>query len=603
MGSMDAPTPRPPVVQPQSAGPASPRGRLELTLQQAIQTALEKNLDIQIQQVDQSVAEFGVRRTQGGGTPTQINYNIAETPAGVGASAMPLLTSASGVLSPTRVDPTGITVSSSYDTGHVLEAQHSLSIAQAPYSAGSPVPAFEPELQGKFGWIHHDPSNAILTSAAAATGGMATTDNTLGDSTLLKGFSWGTTLQLGVNDFIQSFYSGRSSAVPFTRPNAIALVAQPLLRGAGRANNTRFIAIAKTNRKISAAVLEQQMISTVAGVEALYYDLVSLQDAVKVQQRALKAAEDLLGDDQQQLANGRMPPIEVARAQALVTANQLAVTQAEARRQQQENVLRSVLDPQSLTALEGKLVDLLATDTLAAPSEEPLESVGELIQNALAQRPDVRQAKLQVTNGERAVAGSSNARLPEVDLYGSVQSRGVIIPGLIPIGNDPETGAALVDPVPTGGRSASRVFEAGIQFNFPLQNRVAQANLGADRAELRQERLKLSQMEAQAAAEVRNTLIGLTAAKLAALASITSRQLQEKLLSAEVEKFHAGMSTNFAVIQQETYLAQAETTEVAAQAAWKTAEVQLHRALGETLRRNRIGVPSDVPNQNRSAKN
>jgi outer membrane protein TolC len=591
------------VVQPQSAGPALPRDRLELTLQQAIQTALEKDLDIQIQQVDQSVAEFGVRRTQGGGTPTQINYNIAETPAGVGASAMPLLTSASGVLSPTRVDPTGITVSSSYDTGHVLEAQHSLSIAQAPYSAGSPVPAFEPELQGKFGWIHHDPSNAILTSAAAATGGMATTDNTLGDSTLLKGFSWGTTLQLGVNDFIQSFYSGRSSAVPFTRPNAIALVAQPLLRGAGRANNTRFIAIAKTNRKISAAVLEQQMISTVAGVEALYYDLVSLQDAVKVQQRALKAAEDLLGDDQQQLANGRMPPIEVARAQALVTANQLAVTQAEARRQQQENVLRSVLDPQSLTASEGKLVDLLATDTLAAPSEEPLESVGELIQNALAQRPDVRQAKLQVTNGERAVAGSSNARLPEVDLYGSVQSRGVIIPGLIPIGNDPATGAALVDPVPTGGRSASRVFEAGIQFNFPLQNRVAQANLGADRAELRQERLKLSQMEAQAAAEVRNTLIGLTAAKLAALASITSRQLQEKLLSAEVEKFHAGMSTNFAVIQQETYLAQAETTEVAAQAAWKTAEVQLHRALGETLRRNRIGVPSDVPNQNRSAKN
>jgi outer membrane protein TolC len=174
---------------------------------------------------------------------------------------------------------------------------------------------------------------------------------------------------------------------------------------------------------------------------------------------------------------------------------------------------------------------------------------------------------------------------------------------LIPIGNDPATGAALVDPVPTGGRSASRVFEAGIQFNLPLQNRVAQANLGADRAELRQERLKLSQIEAQAAAEVRNTMIGLAAAKLAAQASTTSRQLQEKILSAEVEKFRAGMSTNFAVIQQETYLAQAETTEVAAQAAWKKAEVQLHRALGETLQQNGIEVPSNVPNQNRSPKN
>ncbi|HEV3151180.1 MAG TPA: hypothetical protein VGY94_09510 [Acidobacteriaceae bacterium] len=56
----------------------------------------------------------------------------------------------------------------------------------------------------------------------------------------------GTTIQLGVNDFVQAFYSGRSSAVPFSHPNAYALIAQPLLRGAGRANNTRYIAIAKT---------------------------------------------------------------------------------------------------------------------------------------------------------------------------------------------------------------------------------------------------------------------------------------------------------------------------------------------------------------------
>jgi len=135
---------------------------------------------------------------------------------------------------------------------------------------------------------------------------------------LLKGFSSGTALQFGVNDFVQSYYSGRSSAVPFTRPNAIALIAQPLLRGAGRSNNTRFIAIAKTNKNISAAVLEQQMISTVSGVEALYYDLISLQDAVAVQERALNAAEELLSNDKQQLGVGRMPPIEVARAEALV---------------------------------------------------------------------------------------------------------------------------------------------------------------------------------------------------------------------------------------------------------------------------------------------
>ena len=51
------------------------------------------------------------------------------------------------------------------------------------------------------------------------------------------------------------------------------------------------------------------------------------------------------------------------------------------------------------------------------------------------------------------------------------------------------------------------------------------------------------------------------------------------------------MSTNFAVIEQETYLAQAQTTEVTAQAAWKKAYAQLNRALGQTLEGNRIEVP------------
>src|SRR5258705_216601 len=72
-----------------------------------------------------------------------------------------------------------------------------------------------------------------------------------------------------------------------------------------------------------AAVLEQQMISTIAGVRNLYVDLVSLQDAVKVQQQALSAAELLLNNDRQQMDVGRLAPIEVARAESLVTSTQL----------------------------------------------------------------------------------------------------------------------------------------------------------------------------------------------------------------------------------------------------------------------------------------
>ena len=564
---------------------ANPDG-MQLSLQQAIHMALERNLDIQLAELDQSVADFSLTRTQGGATSRAINFNIAETPNGAVTASVPLLATTSPTLSPYGIEPSTITIPSSYDAAHVLQPYRSLSIATAPFSSGAPVPALDLNLQGQYGWILRDPSNSLVTSSSATAADTTVTNNTLGSTTLLKGFSSGTSIQLGINNAVWSLYSGRSSAVPFTHPNAYALIAQPLLRGAGRKNNTRYIAIAKTNKNIAAAILEEQMIAIVAGVEGLYYDLVSLQNSIKAQQKALDAANTLLSNDRQQSAVGRLPPIEVTRAEALVAAIQLALTQANSLREQQEIVLRSVIDPQSLT--QATLNHLVATDELSPSSELPAASTPDLIRHVLEQRPDIEQSRLQVTNGERAVAGSANARLPEIDLYGSFQSRGVISPNLIPVGGDPLLGAPIYDPLPTGGVRASQVFQAGIQFKLPIQNKVAEADLGADRAQLQQERLRLTKMEAQAAAEIRNAVIGWNAAKQAAQAAASARQLQEQLLSAEVEKFTAGFSTNFAVIQQQAYLAQAETTEIAAQATWKKAGVQLDRALGETLQRHGI---------------
>ena len=594
--TIDAPRPAPLtlLVQAPGTGQAGPNEPTRLSLQQAVRMALENNLDIQLERIEQDVAGYGVTRTEGGGTPRAINYSVAETPVGEILGVSPVLASTASILSPNGIQPSAVTVPSAYDAGRVLEGQHSLSIAPASFSSGGNVPALDLTLLGQFGWIHRNPAGSAVASTSATAADSVVTDNTLGNTTVIKGFSPGTSIQLGVNDFVQSVYSGRSSAIPFSHPNAIAIIAQPLLRGAGRANNTRYIAIAKTNKKISAAILEQQILSTVSGVESLYFDLLSFQNSVQVQQKVLKAANDLLSDNRQQLAVGRMPPIEVTRSEALVASSELALAQARAQLEQEQNVLRSVIDPQSLVAPGGTPVEIVATDELSPPPSDDLSPpLPELIDHACAQRPDIRQSKLQIKNGERAVAASANARLPEVDLYAWFQSRGVIIPSLVPIAGDSLTGTPVINAVPTGGVRASRVFEAGIQFNLPLQNKVAEADLGADRALFRQEQLRLTQMEAQAAAEVRNAVIGLNAAAQAARAATTAKHLQEQLLNAETEKFRAGYTTNFAVIEQQSFLAQAQMTEIAAQAAWKKAHVQLDRALGDTLERLGISISND----------
>jgi outer membrane protein len=565
--------------------------QITITMSEAIRMALEHNLDIQVEQADKEIANYGVTRAEGGGIPRQINFLVTDTPVGEGPTVVPLFSSPSIVVSPTSVDPSAVSVSTSYDTSHVLGSQRSLELSSSPFAPGTAVPGYDAAFQGQFAWFRRNPSPATLATPSTAVNpaDLVTTDNTLANTTLLKGFSTGAAIQLGINDFVQSFYSGRSSAVPFTHPNAIALFAQPLLRGAGRSNNTRYIAIAKNNTRISKQVLEAQVIATISGVQNLYYDLVSLQDSVAVQQKALDTAETLLSNDRQQLNLGRMAPIDVAQAEALVESVRLGLMQAGALRDQQEVVLQSVLDPASLLGEKGPFTKLVAIDELTPPADV-LASVDDLVRTALAKRPDLQQAKLQISNSEKFVAADKNATRPELDLYGEFQSRGVIVPSLIPIGGDPITGTALLTTVPTGGTRSSRIYSFGLQFNLPVQNRVAQADLGADQVQLRQQRLRLTQLEAQVAAEVRNGLIGLNAAKQAARTAAASRGLQEQLLAAEQEKFQSGRATNFSVIQQQAYLAQAQATEIVAKAAWNKAAAQLSRALGLTLEQNGIAL-------------
>lgn len=159
------------ITTPTDIAPRNQHSNCQRYLDQAIHMALENNLDIRLEQIDQSVADFSVKRSEGGAVPRSINYNIAQTPAGVVVTPVPLLSSTASTLSPNGILPSGITIPSSYNAGYVLEAQHSLSIATVPFSLGSPVPVFDFNLLGQYGWIRRDPNNLLVTSASATAEG------------------------------------------------------------------------------------------------------------------------------------------------------------------------------------------------------------------------------------------------------------------------------------------------------------------------------------------------------------------------------------------------------------------------------------------------
>jgi len=89
---------------------------------------------------------------------------------------------------------------------------------------------------------------------------------------------------------------------------------------------------------------------------------------------------------------------------------------------------------------------------------------------------------------------------------------------------------------------------------------------------------------------VEDALVALNRARDAYQAALEVRKLQEESLRIEQERYDQGLSTTFLVLQYQSYLAQARSTEIAARSTYAKAATALDRAVGLTLDRNNVSV-------------
>jgi outer membrane protein len=123
-----------------------------------------------------------------------------------------------------------------------------------------------------------------------------------------------------------------------------------------------------------------------------------------------------------------------------------------------------------------------------------------------------------------------------------------------------------------------------------LRNRVAQADAVRDELQVRQSQVRRQQFEDQVRLEVADAYVAMQQARAAYEAAVQSRVLQEQSVDVEQATFDVGLATNYLVIQYQTYLAQARSTEVAAKGAYAKAKVALDRATASTLDVNQVSI-------------
>ena len=561
-------------------------GTLYLSLHDMVELTVENNLDVEVQRYQLSIAGTDVLRAKGGGTTRGLPLTIQQAPVGIGGPGGTLLNEAAAA---GAVSPTPSTVSNVFDVNQLAEAQTNLSVqGNIPFSSGPAVPGYDPNLTGTVGFVRRDPGDV----ADNVTNGLLfPTNNTLANVFLYQGFSTGFQAQAGVSDTNDINLSNLSYADPFRHPNLVFQATQPLLRGAGFNVNRRYIKISENNQKVSRLVFRQQLVDLIYGVSRLYYDLVSLNEDVQVKKETLAAAQKLYEDDKAQVDVGTLSPLELSRVEALLASAELDLTRSQGLVLQQEAVVKSMISRTGSADALLQAARVFPTDTIMVPEREDKPNIPQLIDQGLSNRADLAQAGIQVENGEITVKASRNNVRPEIDALASVQSHGAIgYTGFTPIGGVP------LPPTTTGVSQAS-VYEAGVQLNLPFRNRVAQADAARDEMQLRQMQARVQQLVNQIRDEIENAAIAVDVARTAYAAAVRSRIYQEKLLEAEKEKLSVGASTNFFVVQDESFLAQARSTEVVARSTYIKSKVALQRALGSLVEDSGIELDDAIRGQ------
>lgn len=570
-------------------------GKLYLSLHDALALAIENNLAVEVTRYTLLAAGTEAKRAAGGGTLRSIDTSLIELPPGVGETSSPLLAVQGSTSNPVSTNAAVVDLSNVTQTGGSTTRTLGVN-GSAGFSAGPSIPFFDPTLIGQAGFLRRSNTQSLIdATGASATGSTATGPFSFINAALdyQQGFSTGTQIDAFADNSPQVLYGTASSYNPFHSPSTSITVSQPLLRGFGRTVNLRFLRIARMERKESRAIFEQQLLETVYGISRLYYDLVSLGETIGVKELSLATAEKLYRDDKDQVEYGTLAPIELTRAQALLSSARLDLVQARGEYRQQEAILRQQLI-RDLGQPFANIVGIVPTDTITVPQEQPSLDVSGLISDALTNRPDLAVASLQISADEAAVSASRNAVKPLLNAYANVQTRGS---SLVPYTQIGSNGTAIATPnsaISAGGLRLSTIYQAGVQLNLPLRNRIAQADAERDSINLRQAQARSLSLQNEVRQQVENAAIALENAHQSYGAAVESRNYQQQLLQAEIDKFALGQSTNFLIVQDESYLAQARSTEVAARSNWMKARIALDRATGSLLDKNSVIVDEAI---------
>jgi outer membrane protein TolC len=553
-------------------------GKLYISLKEAIDLALEDNLDLAIARYNLPIANTDILRTQAGGFFRGVNTGVVQGTPGGGVGGFGTGAPGAGA---------GGTTGGAGGAGAGASG-----LVQSTLGTGTTVSSFDPFINVN-GGVEHQTSPVANQQIYGVPSLQLNTGQV--NALFTQAFPTGTTINFAFNNSRQTTNSPNFNLSPSLSSAFRFQIQQELLAGLGFGPNLRYLRIARNNKKISDIAFKDQVIATVTQIQNIYWDLVSAYEQTRVTEQSLSFAQQTLGNAKKQLQLESIPEMDVLRAEAEVSKRDQELTVARTSLQLQETLMKNAIT-KSLDDPTFESMPVIPTDQMQTRTIETAAQIQDLITEAQRNRPELAESDIDLVNRQISRRAAKNALLPSLSLVGFYSGSGLAGP-TNPVYNLPFPSVVPTDfagALANSFNGSNPDYYVGLNLNIPIRNRVAKADQYRSELEYRQAELRLEQLKKQVRIEVRNAQYALDQTGARVEAAKKARDLAQRTFDIMKKEQELGAGSSYQTLSAQRDLALAELDLVGAMTTYAKAKVELDRATGTTLEHNGILVEDAI---------
>jgi outer membrane protein TolC len=358
-------------------------------------------------------------------------------------------------------------------------------------------------------------------------------------------------------------------------------ITQPLWQNRTNLQFRAPLTIARTQLIISSEQSEATIGDTVAAAARQYWDAILARDNIRVQEQTVALAQKSYEHDKKALDLGAIAKLDILQSETQVAERNRDLVQARFQYKAALDALRRLIGADLTPALRDTDI-VLEDDPSMVPPKSSILPFEQALAQATQVRPESKAAQQKLSIDDLNARVARDQLKPQLNL--SLQG-GATGPGLNQIGVGSTIGTTSNTPFPGLGETLRQTlafdfpsYGFGLQLNFPLRNSTAQASLADSLVSKAHDRYQKRLTQQQIIFDVRQALDSIELADASISAAITARDLAQRNVEAEQQKYVLGSITAFELLDSQTRLASSESALLNAYVTYQEAYINYQRA-------------------------